>query len=117
MWNERHTSDTLFLRNYERILKTYCAEYPEVDHRRIDARVLHKFFGRLGFRFAHFDNAQQFDFEGVHGRLLSSSYAPEPGHPNHEPMLAELRRVFDAYQSGGHVAFTYDTNVYYGHLT
>src|SRR5512137_2335374 len=111
MWNERHTSDTLFLRNFERILKTYCPEYPEVDHRRVDARVLHKFFGRQGFRFAHFDNTQQFDFEGVRGRLLSSSYAPEPGNPNHEPMLAELRRVFDAYESGGHVDFLYDTQV------
>jgi len=117
MWNERHTSDTLFLRNFERILKAYCPDYAEVDHRRVDARALHKFFGRQGFRFAHFDNAQQFDFEGVRGRLLSSSYAPEPGHPNHEPMLTELRRVFDAYQSGGHVTFAYDTSVYYGHLS
>ena len=105
MWNERHVSDTIFLRNYERILKTYCPEYAIVDHRRVDARTLHKFFGRQGFKFAHFDNAQKFDFDGLRGRLLSSSYAPEPGHPNHAPMLAELRRVFDAYQSGGHVAF------------
>ena len=117
MWNERHVSDTIFLRNYERILKTYCPEYAIVDHRRVDARTLHKFFGRQGFKFAHFDNAQKFDFEGLRGRLLSSSYAPEPGHPNHAPMLTELRRVFDAYQSGGHVAFLYDTQVYYGHLT
>jgi SAM-dependent methyltransferase len=117
MWNERHVSDTIFLRNYERILKTYCPEYAIVDHRRVDARTLHKFFGRQGFKFAHFDNAQKFDFDGLRGRLLSSSYAPEPGHPNHAPMLAELRRVFDAYQSGGHVAFLYDTQVYYGHLT
>ena len=117
MWNERHVSDTIFLRNYERILKAYCPEYAKVDHRRVDARTLHKFFGRQGFKFAHFDNAQKFDFEGLQGRLLSSSYAPEPGHPNHKPMLTELRRVFDAYQSGGHVAFLYDTQVYYGHLT
>ena len=117
MWNERHVSDTIFLRNFERILKTYCPEYAEVDHRRVDARTLHKFFGRQGFQFAHFDNAQQFDFEGLQGRLLSSSYAPEPGHPNHAPMLAELRRVFDAYQSRGQIAFLYDTKVYYGHLT
>jgi len=117
MWNERHVSDTLFLRNYERILKTYCPEYPQVDHRRVDARVLHKFFGRQGFRFAHFDNAQQFDFEGVRGRLLSSSYAPEPGQPAYEPLLADLSRVFDACQSDGHVAFRYDTQVYYGHLS
>jgi len=117
MWNERHVSDTIFLRNYERILKTYATDYAEVDHRRVDARTLHKFFGRQGFQFAHFDNAQKFDFEGLRGRLLSASYAPEPGHPNHAPMLTELRRVFDAYQSGGHVDFLYDTQVYYGHLT
>jgi SAM-dependent methyltransferase len=117
MWNERHISDTIFLRNYERILKTYSTDYAEVDHRRVDARTLHKFFGRQGFHFAHFDNAQKFDFEGLRGRLLSSSYAPEPGHPNHAPMLADLRRVFDAYESGGHVDFLYDTQVYYGHLT
>ena len=83
MWNERHVSDTIFLRNYERILKTYCPEYAIVDHRRVDARTLHKFFGRQGFKFAHFDNAQKFDFEGLRGRLLSSSYVPEPGQPNH----------------------------------
>ena len=29
---------------------------------------------------------------GVEGRLLSSSYAPGPGHPQHAPMLSELRR-------------------------
>ena len=51
------------------------------------------------------------------GRLLSSSYAPEPGHPNHEPMMAELRRIFDAYQSHGTVTIAYDTNVYRGHLS
>ena len=91
MWNERRVADTLFLRNYERLLKTYGTDYAEVDHRRIDAAALRAFFGRRGFRFARFDNAQRFDFEGVRGRLLSSSYAPGAGHPNHEPMLAELR--------------------------
>ena len=117
MWNERRVSDTLFLRNYERLLKTYCTDYAEVDHRRIDAAVLGAFFGQGGYRVARFDNKQHFDFEGVAGRLLSSSYAPEPGHPNHEPMMAELRRIFNAYQSHGTVTIAYDTNVYWGHLS
>ena len=30
MWNERRVSDTLFLRNYERLLKTYRTDYAEV---------------------------------------------------------------------------------------
>ncbi len=64
-----------------------------------------------------FDNQQLFDFEGLKGRLLSSSYAPEAGHPSHEPMLHRLAEIFDQYQVGGQVAFEYDTLVYYGHLT
>ena len=59
---------------------------------------------------------QEFDCEGLEGRLLSSSYAPGPGHPNHAPMLRELRMIFDAHTSGGRVAFDYKTRVYFGQL-
>jgi hypothetical protein len=45
---------------------------------------------------------------------MSSSYAPKPGHPNHEPMLAALRDLFDATQQGGTVAFDYDTRIFAG---
>ena len=51
---------------------------------------------------------------GVEGRLLSSSYAPGPGHSKHEPMRRELRRIFDEYADGGRVAFDYKTRVYFG---
>ena len=33
---------------------------------------------------------QEFDYAGLEGRLLSSSYAPGPGHPKHEPMLTGI---------------------------
>lgn len=117
LWNERRVRDTLFMRNYERLLKTYSPDYAQVDHRRVDNAALSAFFGARGFRYAQFKNRQTFDFAGVQGRLLSSSYAPEADHPNHEPMLAELRRIFDAYQRQGVVSFNYDTQVYYGRLT
>ncbi len=116
MWNERRVTDTLFLRNYERLLKTYGTDYTAVDHRRIDAAALSAFFGRGGYQVARFGNEQRFDFDGVRGRLLSSSYAPEVDDPNYEPMLAELRRIFDAHNRGGFVAFAYDANIYYGRL-
>jgi hypothetical protein len=48
--------------------------------------------------------------------LLSSSYAPQAGHPSHAPMLKELQRIFDAYQSGGKVRMEYDTKLYFGQL-
>jgi hypothetical protein len=31
-------------------------------------------------------------------------------------MLAELRRIFNAYQSGGKVRMEYDTKLYFGQL-
>ena len=57
-----------------------------------------------------------FDFEGLRGRLLSSSFTPTMGHPNHEPMIAELRRIFSAHAEGGRVRFEYVARLYYGQL-
>jgi hypothetical protein len=64
-----------------------------------------------------FENRQVFGLEGLRGRLLSSSYAPEASHPNHAPMLAELAAIFNQYQVNGWVSFDYDTRVNYGQLT
>lgn len=32
----------------------------------------------------------------------------------HEPMIAELRRIFDFHQSAGQVCFEYNTQVHVG---
>jgi hypothetical protein len=76
---------------------------------------MEEFFGAGGFHHNFFPNAQDFDFDGLRGRLLSASYAPAKGHPNHEPMLAELKRMFEAYAADGRVRVEYITRLYYGH--
>ena len=116
IWNERVTITTPFLVAYEQLLKDYSIDYEQVDHRRIDDDVIRDFFGSGQFRLKQFKNVQVFDYEGVKGRLLSSSYAPENGHPNYEPMLAELEKIFQAYQDEGRVVFEYITQMYYGQL-
>ena len=116
IWNDRQSSTTPFLAAYERLLRTYGTDYAVVNHTNVDAEVLRAFFGPGGYVLKTFENRQIFDFEGLKGRLLSSSYAPEAGHPQHASMLEELRSIFDAYQVNGTVAFEYDTKVYYGHL-
>ena len=63
-----------------------------------------------------FDNSRQVDFDGLRGRLLSSSYAPEAGQPRHDDMLRELQARFDAHQSAGVVTLEYGTRMYYGRL-
>ena len=56
------------------------------------------------------------DYVGLEGRLLSSSYAPRPGHPEHEPMLKELRALFERYQCNGEIVFPYETRVYFAQI-
>jgi ubiquinone/menaquinone biosynthesis C-methylase UbiE len=116
IWNERVTTTTQFLVAYEQLLKDYSTDYEQVDHRRIDDEVIRDFFGSDDFWLKQFKNAQVFDYEGVKGRLLSSSYAPEEGLPNYEPMLAELERIFQTYQDEGRIVFEYVTQMYYGQL-
>ena len=115
IWNERRTETTPFLLDYEQLLLTYGTDYKEVRHERTTA-IIHEFFAPALADERVFDLRQQFDFEGVAGRLLSSSYAPLEGHPSHAPMMQELQRIFRAHASDGKVEFEYNTRVYYGHL-
>lgn len=117
IWNSRRTAATPFLRGYEQLLQDYATDYAQVDHTNIGAEEIAAFFAPNRPQLAVFENLQVFDFDGLRGRLLSSSYAPEPGHPNHEPMLEALRRLFDTHQTGGRVQFEYDTEISYGSLS
>jgi len=115
IWNERRTATTPFLRDYEQLLLTYGTDYKEVRHERTTA-MIHEFFAPGSHQERVFSLRQQFDYEGTAGRLLSSSYAPLEGHPNHAPMMQELRRIFRNHATDNVVEFEYNTRVYYGHL-
>jgi SAM-dependent methyltransferase len=116
IWNDRNLTSP-FAKAYELLLRTYGTDYEEVDHKHADAKVIGPFFGANGCKQAGFPNKQVFDWEGLQGRLLSSSYAPESGHPKHAPMLEALSMLFAGHQTDGKVTFEYDTLVYYGQLS
>ncbi len=113
IWNERRIDATPFQIAYEQLLRAYGTDYAEVSHHAIGLDDFRAFFHNDSFQTRSFTNIQVFDFEGLQGRLLSSSYAPEAGHPNHEPMLRDLRTIFDTYQVDGKIAFEYGTEVHY----
>ncbi len=115
LWNERLTDSTPFLRAYEELLLNFGTDYEDVRHERTTDAV-NEFFDPVPYRERVFATRQEFDYEGLQGRLLSSSYAPGPGHPKHEPMLRELRRIFELHAAAGRVAFEYKTRVYFGRL-
>ncbi|HUA67367.1 MAG TPA: hypothetical protein VMA13_02360, partial [Candidatus Saccharimonadales bacterium] len=116
IWNDRELTSP-FARAYEHLLRTYGTDYEDVNHKHIDAKVIGPFFASNGYEQASFPNQQLFDLEGLKGRLLSSSYAPEPGHPKYAPMLEALNSLFSEHQTDGNVIFEYDTVVYYGQLS
>lgn len=113
VWNERKTDSTSFLRDYEDLLLRYGTDYNEVRH---EHTVVGEFFDPRPYEERTFPLQQVFDYEGLEGRLMSSSYAPGPGHPSHVPMLRELRRIFERHQRNGKVAIEYSTRMFYGRL-
>jgi SAM-dependent methyltransferase len=115
LWNERIVDTTPFLRDYERLLLEFGTDYKEVRHERT-TQAVNEFFDPLPYRERDFAMRQEFDYSGLEGRLLSSSYAPGPEHPRHKPMLRELRRIFDAHAESGKVGFNYNTRMYFGRL-
>jgi SAM-dependent methyltransferase len=116
IWNERVTDSTAFLRDYEQLLLKYGTDYQEIRHERTTNEI-NEFFDPAPFEERAFDMRQEFDYAGIEGRLLSSSYAPGPGHPQHEPMLRELRRIFYAHTVDGRATFEYKTRIFFGQLT
>jgi len=73
---------------------------------------LSTFFGGDGYRRFTTPNVQWLDFDGLKGRMLSSSYCPKPGDPQHEPLMQGLRKLFDAYSKDGCVRFDYLTQAF-----
>jgi SAM-dependent methyltransferase len=116
IWNERRVETSELLRAYEDLLQRYSPDYAQVAAKYPEALSMAEFFGPNPVRQQTFPNEQIFDFEGLRGRLLSSSYSPPKEHPNHDPMLAELKRIFDAHEDNGRVRIEYATHLYYGRL-
>jgi ubiquinone/menaquinone biosynthesis C-methylase UbiE len=116
LWNERVTDSTKFLRDYEQLLLTYGTDYQDIRHEHTTDEV-NEFFDPAPFQERVFEMRQEFDYAGIEGRLLSSSYAPGPEHPQHAPMLRELRRIFDSCAVNGRAAFDYKTRLYFGRLS
>ncbi|HUA80853.1 MAG TPA: methyltransferase domain-containing protein, partial [Dyella sp.] len=115
-WNSRRLIGTPFLEGYEALLQTYGTDYTSVAERYADEPRMREWFGQGWRGTASFDHRQRLDFDALRGRLMSSSYAPQAGHPNHGPMIDALRKLFDTCAADGLISFDYDTRVYVGEV-
>ncbi|MFX1458222.1 MAG: class I SAM-dependent methyltransferase [Promethearchaeota archaeon] len=108
IWNNRKKSDSGFSTEYEKFILKYGKDY---KFTRKDETDINNFFK---YEKEVFYNYQDFDFEGLKGRLLSASYIPLENSPEYEDMIKELAFIFDKYQHDGTIKLEYDTEVYYG---
>jgi len=77
---------------------------------------MEEFFGKGNFQRHELPNFQEFDFDGLAGRLRSSSYAPKEGDARFAPMMSELRKLFAANAKNSSVRMNYSTQIYMGQL-
>jgi SAM-dependent methyltransferase len=117
IWNTPIVGGTEFAEGYERIKGEFGTDFQRVRHENLEKEGrFDAFFGAGGWRKETFDNFQDLDFEGLKGRLLSSSYAPMAGHPRHERMMRALAGLFERSQKGGVVRMDYNTELFLGRL-
>jgi SAM-dependent methyltransferase len=114
IWNER-LMESPFEKEYEALILHYASDYKTINHKNIADLQIADFFAPAVFRLDLFDNEQLFDYAGLKGRLLSSSYIPKEG-PGFAAMMADLELLFEKHQSGGRVRVGYDTKLYSGLL-
>lgn len=114
VWNNRCANDNDFQRDYERLLQTHAIDYDSVRRTWSASESLGAFFAAGTMATTSFDNHQLFDLDGLRGRLLSSSYAPNRGDPRCPAMLADLEALFARHARRGRVRMDYLTEVYVG---
>ncbi len=116
IWHDRDTDSADFFRAYEDFLRHYSTDYEQVTHKYLASYpALERFFAPNQLNVITQRAEQRLDFDGLRGRLLSSSYIPKAGE-RYDAMLAALPELFSAHAVQGEVLLEYDTRIYYGHL-
>lgn len=113
IWNKRRQEQP-FQQAYDALLREMAPEYGQVNHMNLSAADIGEFFAEGEMQVQHFDNYQQLDFDGLSGRLKSSSYCPLEGTPAYHLLIDALRALFEMHASDGLLIFEYDTQLYLG---
>ena len=116
LWNERLTDTTPFLRDFEAFLRKFGTDYSRINESYPREEQMRVFFQTTACRQRQIPNLQVFDFEGLAGRVRSSSYMPAQDHPSFAPMLSALENIFRQHQEDGAVRIEYLTRLYCGRL-
>lgn len=116
LWNELQTDATSFLRDYEAFLQAFGTDYRAVTESYPRVAQMNSFFAGAHYHQHALPHHQEFDFDGLGGRVRSSSYMPSEDHPKYPAMMAELQRIFSTRNQNGRVRLEYTNHIYFGQL-
>ncbi|MGC2636513.1 MAG: class I SAM-dependent methyltransferase [Acidobacteriaceae bacterium] len=114
LYNNRRLAGDAFHDGYEALLRNFGVDYMAVKGQHMGRKRLAAFFAPHPMECATFENPQSFDYAGLQGRILSSSYMPQPGHPRFAEMQAAAQRLFAETQRDGTVTMIHDCVVCWG---
>ncbi len=112
VFNERDDNDS-FTRGFGEIVDGFTDRMALAGYRNGSQVVLDLLSspGLNGVRLRSFSNSQRLDYEGLLGRVRSTSYAPREG-PAHATMIETLRALFDVHAREGTIDMVYRTDVF-----
>lgn len=113
IWNVRNLQDPL-MQEYEALITRHGKDYLTSTAQKFDQTAGESFFAPYPLKTRSLPNQQAFDWEGLKGRLLSTSYALRPGDAGYENQMQDLETIFDRHQKSGLVEFRYDTKLHFG---
>ncbi|MDP6667449.1 MAG: class I SAM-dependent methyltransferase [Dehalococcoidia bacterium] len=116
VWNRRDTR-TEFQQQYESLLRKHVPNYDNLVQTRITDGTVNEFLDASAPKTFSFANRQFLDFEGLLGRMKSSSYTPQPDQPGYPELADELRALFDSGQSDEIIAFDYECMLIIGAIS
>lgn len=117
LYNNRRMSGDPFHEVYERFLLDFGIDYKAVKEQHVGRKRLAQFFAPSPMKCESLLNAQPLTLEALQGRVLSSSYIPQPGDPRFPPMNAALEKLFADHARDGAVTMIHDCMVCWGQLS
>jgi SAM-dependent methyltransferase len=101
VWNDRDSTSSAFLREFEALLVAHCPKYPELQGKANATAKFDTVFGPGRWKRNTVPNDQRLDREGLVARVMSASYAPKAGSPEHDAIVAALETLHDRHASSG----------------
>lgn len=115
IWNDRKETEA-FQQDYEKLIQEFATDYNEISHRNISLNIIEDFYAPNTFKKFILSYEQQFNLEGLIGRVISSSYMPNEDDDNFPQLKNAIIQLFDKYKQNEIITFAYNTILYIGEI-